>query len=117
MDANLGGLPEVWLALPPLFPLSAPRFKDLGGTRLMLDWNSTPMRVTLGVLLLLTGLMAGWFLHRSVFALPNVAMAMQYDDWRLDCPKLGDGKDGEDDALAHAIISSRVTRSIRSGAT
>ncbi|MEI9995822.1 MAG: invasion associated locus B family protein [Rhizomicrobium sp.] len=59
----------------------------------MLDWNSTSARVTFGVLLVLVGLIAGWFLHRSLFATPNIPIAAQYDDWRLACPKLADKND------------------------
>ncbi len=57
------------------------------------DLNSNPVRIAIGVALLVVGLLAGWFLHKSVSAQPDIAMIGVYDDWRISCLKPSD-KDG-----------------------
>jgi invasion protein IalB len=52
------------------------------------DLNSTPMRVALGVVALVLGLIVGWFGHRAWASPPNVPTTTIriYADWRLACP-------------------------------
>src|SRR5690242_12927772 len=51
-----------------------------------IDMNSTAVRASLGAILLLAGLAAGWFAHKAINGAPNIAMISIYDDWRLACP-------------------------------
>jgi invasion protein IalB len=48
--------------------------------------NTTPVRVAIGALLLVVGLIAGWFGHKAVNGPPDIAMVSLYQDWRLACP-------------------------------
>ena len=41
----------------------------------------------LAALLLVVGLAGGWFAHKAVNGLPDIAMISVYDDWRLACPQ------------------------------
>lgn len=50
------------------------------------DLNSTTGKAVLGTALLVLGLILGWFLHRAIFAPPDVPTLMVYDDWRVGCP-------------------------------
>ena len=48
--------------------------------------NSTPVRVAIGAILLIVGLVVGWFGHKAVNGQPDIAMVSLYQDWRLACP-------------------------------
>jgi invasion protein IalB len=57
------------------------------GDRLMpFDFNSTPVRAGLAVVLLVLGLIVGWFGHKAFSAPPDVATVSAYQDWRIACP-------------------------------
>jgi len=51
-----------------------------------IDMNSTTVRASLGAVLLVVGLIAGWFAHRAMHGAPDIATISVYDDWRLACP-------------------------------
>ena len=48
--------------------------------------DSRTMRVTLGTILLIVGLAAGWFGHRVLNGAADIPTISLYDDWRLACP-------------------------------
>ncbi|HXC55427.1 MAG TPA: invasion associated locus B family protein [Rhizomicrobium sp.] len=48
------------------------------------------MRSAIAVLLLVIGLLAGWFGHKALSAPADLPTVAVYDDWRLACPKLSD---------------------------
>ncbi|HEV2651259.1 MAG TPA: invasion associated locus B family protein [Rhizomicrobium sp.] len=48
------------------------------------------MRIAIGVVALILGLLAGWFGHKAMAAEPDVATISVFQDWRLACPKLSD---------------------------
>ena len=50
------------------------------------DMNSVPVRVGIAALLLVVGLVAGWFGHRAINGPPDIATVSLYQDWRLACP-------------------------------
>jgi|SRR5579871_315014 len=50
------------------------------------DLNSTTMRATLGAILLIAGLAAGWFGHKALNGAPDLPTVTMYQDWRLACP-------------------------------
>jgi invasion protein IalB len=50
------------------------------------DFNSTLVRSVLGALLLVVGLIAGWFIHKGVSAPPDIPTVAVYQDWRISCP-------------------------------
>src|ERR1700761_5508886 len=52
--------------------------------------QNTTVRIAIGVVGLILGLLAGWFGHQAVAARPDVATISVFDDWRLACPKLSD---------------------------
>ncbi|HUO89980.1 MAG TPA: invasion associated locus B family protein [Rhizomicrobium sp.] len=52
--------------------------------------NSTPLRVTIAVVLLLVGLVAGWFGHRALMSPPDIPTISVYQDWRVACPQVSD---------------------------
>jgi invasion protein IalB len=52
------------------------------------DLNSTAARSIIAALLLIIGLLAGWFGHKAVNSPPDLATVSVYDDWRLACPQL-----------------------------
>ncbi len=87
MAGNLHGNGQVRLALTPCFPLSAARSKLWGNRHMPFDLNSTPFRIAIGAVLLILGLVLGWFGHKAFSAPPDIPVASQYDDWRLTCPK------------------------------
>ncbi len=58
------------------------------------DWNSNPVRIAIGAVLLVVGLIVGWFGHKAVAVQPDIATASQYDDWRLTCAKPSDKEHG-----------------------
>lgn len=58
-----------------------------------MDMNSNAVRGGLAALLLIVGLLAGWFGHKALTSPPDLATISVYDDWRLACPQLTQ-KDG-----------------------
>ena len=54
------------------------------------DFNSTAARSAIGAVLLLVGLIAGWFIHKSVSAPPDIPTVAVYQDWRIACPATTD---------------------------
>jgi invasion protein IalB len=90
MDANLGRKPEVRLALPPCFPLSAPRSKTWGDRHMPFDLNSNAARGGIAAVLLIVGLLVGWFGHKAISTPPDIPTVSVYQDWRLACPQSGD---------------------------
>jgi len=57
------------------------------GKRLMpFDLNSTAMRSVLAALLLVVGLIAGWFGHRALSSPPDIPTVLVFQDWRVACP-------------------------------
>jgi len=51
-----------------------------------IDLNSTTTRSILAALLLLAGLVVGWFGHKALNAAPDLPTVTMYQDWRLACP-------------------------------
>jgi len=51
-----------------------------------MNMTSTPIRLAIGVVLLLIGLAAGWFGHKAINGQADVATVALYQDWRLACP-------------------------------
>jgi invasion protein IalB len=58
------------------------------------DLNSNSVRAVIAAVLLVVGILAGYFIHKAVAAPPDIASASQYDDWRLTCPKMSDKDTG-----------------------
>jgi invasion protein IalB len=58
-----------------------------------MDMNSNAVRGGIAAVLLIIGLLAGWFGHRALMSPPDLATISVYDDWRLACPQLTQ-KDG-----------------------
>lgn len=58
-----------------------------------MDMNSNAVRGGIAALLLIVGLLAGWFGHKALNGPPDLATISVYDDWRLACPQLTQ-KDG-----------------------
>ena len=54
------------------------------------DSQNTTVRIAIGVVALILGLLAGWFGHKALAATPDVATISVFDDWRLACPKLAE---------------------------
>jgi len=54
------------------------------------DSQTRTMRVAIGVVALIVGLVVGWFTHQAVAAQPDIATISVFEDWRLACPKLSD---------------------------
>ena len=54
------------------------------------DLNNNTTRAVIAGVVLLLGFFAGYFVHKAVSAPPDTLTAMQYDDWRITCPKLSD---------------------------
>jgi len=54
------------------------------------DLNNNSTRAALAAVLLVVGFLAGYFVHKAVSAPSDNAMATQFDDWRLTCPKLSE---------------------------
>jgi invasion protein IalB len=46
------------------------------------------MRATIAALLLVVGLVAGWFGHKALMSPPDLATISIYQDWRLACPQI-----------------------------
>src|SRR5215475_10385757 len=55
-----------------------------------IDVNSTPLRATIAVVLLLVGLVAGWFGHKALMSPPDNPTISVFQDWRLACPPTSD---------------------------
>ncbi|MBL6937643.1 MAG: invasion associated locus B family protein [Alphaproteobacteria bacterium] len=55
--------------------------------------NSNAVRGGIAALLLIVGLLVGWFGHKGLMSPPDLATISVYDDWRLACPQLSQ-KDG-----------------------
>jgi invasion protein IalB len=51
------------------------------------------MRTAIGAVLLVVGLIAGWFGHKALLGPPDIPRISIYQDWRLACPVTSD-KDG-----------------------
>lgn len=57
------------------------------GERLMpFDWNSTAARSAIAALLLVVGVIAGWFGHRALSSPPDIPTVLVFQDWRVACP-------------------------------
>ncbi|MEJ1968165.1 MAG: invasion associated locus B family protein [Rhizomicrobium sp.] len=54
------------------------------------DVNSTAARSIIAAVLLLVGLVVGWFGHKALTSPPDLATVAIYQDWRLACPQLSD---------------------------
>jgi invasion protein IalB len=52
------------------------------------DLNNNTTRAVIAAVVLVIGFFAGYFVHKAVSTPQDVPVAMQYDDWRLACPKL-----------------------------
>jgi invasion protein IalB len=64
-----------------------------GNRHMPFDLNSTPVRSAIAAVLLIVGLVAGWFGHKALTAPPDVPTVSVFQDWRLACPALSE-KDG-----------------------
>ncbi len=54
------------------------------------DLNSTPMRAAIAAVLLVLGLIAGWFGHKAASSPPDIPTVAVYQDWRVACPQSTD---------------------------
>ena len=61
-----------------------------GDRHMPFDFNSTPVRSAIGAVLLVVGLIAGWFGHKAMSAPPDVPTVAVYQDWRVACPQSTD---------------------------
>jgi len=53
-----------------------------------MDMNSTAARSVIAAVLLIAGLLLGWFGHKALMSPPDLATISVYEDWRLACPQL-----------------------------
>jgi invasion protein IalB len=58
------------------------------------DLNNNTTRAVIAAVVLVVGFLAGYFVHKAVSAQPDNAVATQYDDWRVTCPKLSEKDTG-----------------------
>ena len=58
------------------------------------DLNSNPVRISIAAALLVIGLLAGYFVHKSIAAQPDIPTAAEYDDWHISCAKPSDKEHG-----------------------
>ena len=50
------------------------------------DLNSTGVRAAVAAVLLVVGLIVGWFVHKAVASPPDIPTVAVYQDWRIACP-------------------------------
>ena len=53
-----------------------------------MDMNSVTVRSVLAAVILLIGLIAGWFGHKAISSNGDIATIALYQDWRLACPTM-----------------------------
>ncbi|MEI9886223.1 MAG: invasion associated locus B family protein [Rhizomicrobium sp.] len=49
--------------------------------------NSTPVKAAIAAVLLVLGLIVGWFGHKAAHSPPDIPTVAVYDDWRVLCPQ------------------------------
>jgi invasion protein IalB len=77
-----------------------------------MDMNSTAVRSAIAALLLIVGLVAGWFGHKALTSPPDLATVTMYEDWRLACPELT-AKDGSCEAQQDVLDAKSHTELAR----
>ena len=77
-----------------------------------MDMNSTAARSIIAAVLLIVGLIAGWFGHKALMSPPDLATVSMYEDWRLARPELT-AKDGSCEAQQDVLDAKSHTELAR----